>query len=115
MMTFRFWFESIIGFICLICILLLGAKGASSLLLFVLCPLFMRLMKIRKPDERERQLFYKTSNLTMGLAIIAIIIIHYLKDTEVNGHLIGANWLPLAITSIVFSHGLAGLIIFNTE
>lgn len=114
-MIFRFWFESIIGFICLVCILLFGAKGASILVIFALLPILMRIKKTKKPDERELQLFYKIGNLTMGLTIIAIIIIHYLQDTEVNGHLIGGNWMTLAITSILIAHGLAGLIIFNKQ
>ena len=114
-MIFRFWFESIIGFICLVCILLFGSKGASSLVIFALLPILMRIKKTKKPDERELQLFYKIGNLTMGLTIIAIIIIHYLQDTEVYGHLIGANWMTLAITSILIAHGLAGLIIFNKQ
>ena len=114
-MIFRFWFESIIGIICLVCILVLGAKGASSLALFVLLPVIMRIKKTKSPDERELQLFYKTGNLTLFLSIIAIFVIHYLKDTLINGHLIGANWMTLAITSIVMAHGLSGLIIFKKQ
>lgn len=114
-MMFRFWFESIIGVICLVCILVFGAKGTASLALIALCPIIMRIKKIKYPDEREIHLFYKSGNLTMGLTIIAIIIIYYFQDTIVNGHLIAENWMFLAITSIFFAHGLAGLIIFKTK
>jgi hypothetical protein len=114
-MIFRFWFESIFGFICLICILLLGAKGASSLVIFVLLPILMRIKKTKQPDERELQLFYKIGNLTMGLTILALIIIHTLQNTEINGHVIGTNWMTLAIASTMLAHGLAGLIIFKRQ
>jgi hypothetical protein len=114
-MIFRFWFASIFGFIFLVSILLFGAKGAISFVLLPLCPLIMRIKKIKYPDERELHLFYKTGNLTLGLAIIAIIIIHHFQDALVNGHLIGDNWMYLTIISIFFAHGLAGLIIFKTQ
>ena len=114
-MIFRFWFESVIGFVCLLCIILFGAKGASSLAIFVMLPIIMRIKKTEKPDERELQLFSKTGNLTMGLTIIAIVIIRYFQDTMVNGQLIGSNWITLAIASIMLAHGLAGIIIFNKQ
>ena len=114
-MIFRFWFESIYGFICLGCILLFGAKGTSSFILLVLCPLIMRIKKIKKPDERELLLFYKTGNLTMGIAIIVILIIHHFQGAVVNGHLIGDNWMTLVFSSLFFAHGLAGLIIFKRQ
>ena len=112
---FRFWFESIFGFICFVSIILFGAKGASIIVLLPLCPLIMRIKKIKYPDERELHLFYKTGNLTLGLSIITIIIIQHFQDTLVNGHLISDNWMTLVVSSLFLAHGLAGLIIFKTQ
>jgi hypothetical protein len=111
----RFWLESIFGLIFLVSILLFGAKGALSIVLLPLCPLIMRIKKIKYPDERELHLFYKTGNLTFGLALALILIIHHFQSAVVNGHQIGDNWMYLSITSIFFAHGLAGLIIFKRQ
>ena len=51
-MIIRFMFESVVGLICLVSILFLGAKGTPTLVLFAFLPVIMRLRKI-SPDERE--------------------------------------------------------------
>ncbi|MBN2601248.1 MAG: hypothetical protein JXR87_04590 [Candidatus Marinimicrobia bacterium] len=114
-MIFRFWFESIVGMFCIICILVFGQAGATSFALFALLPIILRIRKITKPDERESQLFYKAGNLSLALAIIAIVLISYFSSVIVNGHIIGDNWMFLSITSILMFHGVAGLIVFYKE
>ncbi|MBU0711430.1 hypothetical protein KJ762_02795 [bacterium] len=112
-MIFRFWFESIVGLFCIICMLLFGQAGAASFALFALLPVIMRIRKMTKPDERELQLFYKAGNLSIALVIITIYLISHFSGVAINGHAIGDNWMFLSITSILMFHGIAGLIVFR--
>lgn len=112
-MTARFWFESIVGLICMIGILLFGKAGFVCFVLFALLPLVTRLCKGNKPDERELQLFYKAGNLSLALTIIVILLISRLSNVVINDHSIGDNWMLLSVTSIIMFHGIAGLIVFH--
>jgi hypothetical protein len=111
-MIARFILELLIGLITFIFILLLGAKGYVFLALLVIIPFYMRLRKIRI-DEREYLLFYKAGNLSFGLTIISLVLIDYFSYVYVNSNLIGDHWMPLSIASILFMHGLAGLLYFK--
>ena len=112
---FRFWFESIVGLLCIICMLVFGQAGAASFALFALLPIIMRVRKFKKPDEREVYLFFKAGNLSLALGIIAIYLISRLSGVIINGHTIGDNWMFLSITSILMFHGIAGLVVFKKE
>lgn len=112
-MITRFWFESIVGLVCIIGILLFGKAGFVCFALFALLPVVTRLSKSNKPDERELQLFYKTGNLSLALTIIVIYLISRLSDIVVNGPRIGDNWMLFSVTSIIMFHGIAGLIVFH--
>ncbi|MFZ0392110.1 MAG: hypothetical protein WAN36_16735 [Calditrichia bacterium] len=113
-MITRFLFESFVGITALTCILLFGSVGISSLALFALLPLISRSRKTR-PDEREYQLFYQTGNLTMGLMVLGLVLIHFLSKVSINGHLIGNFWMPLSIAFMLLAHGAAGTFIFRTR
>ncbi len=114
-MNFRFWFESIVGFCCIICILLFGQAGSASIALFALLPVIMRIRKTKNLDERELLLFYKAGNLSIAFFILAICLISFLSKVVINGHAIGASWMFLSITSILMFHGIAGLVVFKRE
>lgn len=113
-MTGRYLIETIVGGIALLGILFLGEAGTAFLALLAITPLYMRWQKI-KPDELELQLFYKTGNWTMAAMVLALILIDRFFNQSVNGHLISENWMPLAISAIIFLHGLIGLTIWKTE
>ena len=112
-MRLRFAFESLVGLIGLAAVLLLGDVGGVFLVLFVLFPVIARAGRTHKPDERELQLFYQTSNFTLILIFIALVLIYVASDLTINGHQIGENWYLLSISSILFIHGLIGLIVFR--
>ncbi len=111
-MIFRFLFEFLVGFICLLSVLVFGIVGMTVLSLYALLPLLISKIT-KKPDERETQLFYKAGNLSMGLMILVILLIYYFSGIKINGHLIGNHWMELSISSAIFTHGLAGLIVFK--
>lgn len=67
----------------------------------------------KKMDERESQLFNKVGNVTAALTLISCIVIYYSSDIEVNGLIIGKNWLILTIFSFLIVHGASGIVIFN--
>ncbi len=113
-MNLRFIFESVVGTICFVLILFFGNKGESAFVLFILLPFLMRIKKI-KPDERERQLFYKLGNLTMGFTIITLIAVNYLSDFTINGNNLDNYWMTLSIAGIILMHGIGGLIIFKIQ
>ncbi len=112
-MRARFAFESLVGLIGLVAVLLLGKIGGVFMVLFVLFPVIVRLNKAQKPDERELQLFYQTSNFTLILIFMALLLIYVGSDLTINGHQIGDNWYLLSISSILFVHGLIGLVVFR--
>ena len=112
-MRTRFAFESLVGLIGILAVLFLGAVGGVFMVLFVLFPVVVRLSKAHKPDERELQLFYQTSNFTLVLIFIALVLIYVASDLTITGHQIGDNWYLLSISSILFFHGLIGLIVFK--
>ncbi len=112
-MKIRFAFESLVGLIGLIAVLLLGEVGGIFLVLFAFFPAIVRLNKANKPDERELQLFYQASNFTLILIFIALVLIYVLSGVTLNGHQIGDNWYLLSVSSILFTHGLIGLVVFR--
>jgi len=112
-MKVRFVFESFVGLIGLIAVLLLGKGGGVFMVLFVLFPVIVRLNKAHKPDERELQLFYRTSNFTLILIFMALMLIYVASGVTINGHTVGDNWYPLSIASILFIHGLIGMVVFR--
>ncbi len=114
-MIFRFYFQVIVGAICLIGILLFGEKGISLLAIFALLPLIMRLRKTPKLDERELQLFYKIGNITLGITILLLVAIDLLSDTVIYGMKVGDFWMELSVSAILFFQGLVGLIIFKLQ
>lgn len=112
-MKARFAFESLVGLIGLVTVLLLGDLGGVFLVLFVFFPVIVRLNKAHKPDERELQLFYQASNFTLILIFVALVLIYVASGVTINGHQIGDNWYLLSISSILFVHGLIGLVVFR--
>lgn len=108
----RFLFESIIGAICLLAVLFFGTVGFIAFALLALLPMVARNYQ---PDERELQLFYKTGNLTMGLSMVGIYLVYLFSGISINGHLIGNNWMPLCITTLILIHGISGLVLFRSE
>lgn len=112
-MRARFIFESLVGLIGLIAVLLLGPVGGVFMVLFVFFPVIVRLSKANKPDERELLLFYQTSNLTLILIFVALVLIYVASGIMINGNLVGDNWYLLSIASILFIHGLIGFIVFR--
>ncbi len=114
-MLFRFYFQVIVSLICVIGLFLFGEKGISLIALFALLPILMRIKKVPKLDEREQQLFYKIGNLTLGISILFVVLINYLSDLVINGIQVGDNWMILIILSMIFTQGLAGIIVFKTQ
>ena len=112
-MKTRFAYESLVGLIGLITVLLFGEVGGVSLVLFALFPVIVRLKKAHKPDERELLLFYQTSNFTLILIFMALVLIYVASGVRINGNMIGDNWYLLSISSILFIHGLIGLVVFK--
>lgn len=112
-MKARFAYESLVGLIGLIAVLLLGDGGGVSLVLFVFYPVIVRMNKADKPDERELLLFYQTSNFTLILIFVALVLIYVFSGLTINGHTVGDSWYLLSISSILFIHGLIGLAVFK--
>ncbi len=114
-MLFRFYFQVVVSLICVTGIFLFGEKGIALIALFALLPVLMRAKKVQKLDEREQQLFYKIGNLTLGISILFVVLINYLSEIVINGVRVGDHWMILTILSMVFTQGLAGLIVFKTQ
>ncbi len=114
-MLFRFYFQVAVSLICIAGIILLGEKGTVLIALFALLPVLMRVKKVKRLDERELQLFYKIGNLSLGLSILLIVIIYYLSDVNLNGIRIGDYWMMFTILGIIFTQGMAGIVVFKTE
>jgi len=112
-MRLRFAYESLVGFIGLIAVLLLGDVGGVSLVLFAFFPVIVRMNKGDNPDERELLLFYKTSNFTLILIFVSLVLIYVFSGLTINGHAVGDSWYLLSISSILFIHGLIGLAVFK--
>lgn len=113
-MLLRYYFETIVGIICLVLILILGSKGIVSLALFALLPIIMRSRKT-KIDERELHLFYKAGNITMGGNILFLYLIFRFSSSIINGNIVGDNWFYLAVTATLFVHGAVGLFLYKTQ
>ena len=112
-MNFRFIIEFLLGAICFTAVILFGDYGYYSFALWLL--LLVTHGKKHKLDEREKQLFYKVGNLTFGLTIMVLWIIFNLSHDTINGNLVVNYWYWLSISGIMFTHGIAGLIIFRTN
>ncbi|MEZ7892605.1 MAG: hypothetical protein QMC67_12730 [Candidatus Wallbacteria bacterium] len=105
----QFWYELIVGTITLGAVLKFGSAGASAFALMAFLPLILRQSKA---DEREYYLFYKTGNYTMGLFILALVLINQIQFYT-DSSLIEKNWLHFSIVSFLMIHGLTGIVIFN--
>lgn len=105
----RFAYELFVGIILLIAVSLFGVIGFAAFALFAAHPFIGK----KKADERESQLFNKVGNYTAGASLMACVIIFYFSDLELNGQLIGKNWLGLVVSAFLISHGASGLIIFK--
>jgi len=112
-MRARFAFESLVGLIGLVAVLLLGKVGGVFMVLFVFFPVIVRLNKAHRPDERELQLFYQASNFTLILIFMALVLIYVASGVTINGNTVGDNWYLLSISSILFVHGMIGLVVFR--
>lgn len=112
-MRARFAYEGFVGLIGLIAVLLFGDVGGVSLVLFVFFPVIVRMKKADNPDENELLLFYKTSNFTLILIFVALVLIYVFSDLTINGHMVGESWYLLSISSILFIHGMMGLAVFK--
>lgn len=112
-MRARFAYESLVGLIGLIAVLIFGDVGGVSLVLFVFFPVIVRMKKADNPDESELLLFYKTSNFTVILIFVALVLIYVFSGLTINGHMVGDSWYLLSISSILFIHGLIGVTVFK--
>jgi len=108
-MTKRFTYELMVGLLGLIAIYFFAEKGLAVLALLAAHPFIGK----KKADEREKQLFYKTGNLTAAITLLFCVLIYFASGISLNGFDIGANWLILAVFSFLIAHGLSGLVIFS--
>lgn len=72
-MAFRFWYELGFGVIALISIIIFGPKGMVAIVPIAFLPIIMRVKKI-KADEREKQLFFKSTQYIINGMVLIIII-----------------------------------------
>ena len=112
-MIATFSFEFAVGLLCIIATLFLGQAGMAVFALYALLPLVARKFRPAGPDERELQLFYRTGNITMALIVVAILCIYFASGININGNLVGEHWHFLSIASVLFLHGLSGLLVFR--
>lgn len=82
-MVFRFWYELITGLLTLCSILIFGEQGIKAILLLALLPLIYRLRKI-KPDERETQLFYKSTQYIVNIIVIVILVSVFILGIKIS-------------------------------
>ena len=105
----RFIYELIVGIIGITAVFLFGNAGFAVLVLLIIHPFIGK----KKMDERESQLFNKVGNATAAITLISCIVIYYSSNIEVNGFIIGKNWLILAVFSFIIAHGASGIVIFH--
>ncbi len=108
-MNIRFTFEAVIGALSILAVIYFGSIGIGFI---VLLPVVIKLTEC-KLDEREKILFYRVGNLTFGLTVMGLAVINELSNYTVNGNQIIQHWYFLSIATILFIHGLSGLIIFK--
>ncbi|HQJ47131.1 MAG TPA: hypothetical protein PK195_10830 [Ignavibacteriaceae bacterium] len=72
-MLLRYWYEFITGVLILLAVLIFGSKGLTALAILAFLPIIMRIKKI-KPDEREKQLFFRSTQLIINIIVFSIII-----------------------------------------
>jgi hypothetical protein len=105
----RFYFEIIVGIICLVAVIIAGKAGFAVFALFALYPLVAK----KKADEREYQLFYKTGNVTLSICFLICVAIYLFQDVNINAGSIGELWLFLLCASYLIVHGIIGLVLFR--
>jgi len=102
-MYVRFGYETFVGLIGFISLLIFGEKGMSVMALIAFLPLIHWKKHF---DEREYQLFYKAGNYTFVTVYLGMLLIYFLFPSM--------NFIcALALVSLFF-HGLCGLIVFLT-
>lgn len=114
-MTIRFVYEGAVGFLTILLILLFGQKGGAAFALYAFLPLIMRIMKRRRPDERELCLFYRAGNISMGLTFVILVVVYFLARLQPLSDLAAANWLSLSVAAILLVHSVVGLLVFNSD
>lgn len=106
-MVLRFWYEFAFGVITLISVLIFGPKGMVAMVLIALIPIIMRVKKI-KTDEREKQLFFKSTQYIINGIVVLIIISVFvfgvklkdLSDINSNTLAIGATLFMIVVSTV---------------
>ncbi len=99
----RFIVELVIGIIIFSSVLIFKDKGIISATLITVLIFFRK----KNLDEREYQLFYKTGHFPLFILYIIMFVVFYFMPK--------ANYIAILAAALLFSQGLAGLIIFLRE
>ena len=113
-MKTQFIFETSIGFIGIIAVLLFGSYGGSILALLALQPF---LIKKHNLDEEEKILFKKVNINSLILFFALLLPMYVFFEQKINGNVIRDIWLFLVGYIFVLAHGIIGLkfFVFNKE
>ncbi len=99
-MLFRYWCEFIIGLLTLLAVLIFGSKGFAVIALLAFLPIIMRMKKI-KADEREKQLFFKSTQFIINIIVLLILISVFVFGLEIK-NLTNVDSNALVISAAIF-------------
>jgi len=103
MVSYNLYFaiEMGIGLITIMAAIVLGEVG--SVFFSLIAALY--LLKRKKPDEREIQLFLKANTFTLMIVYLSMFPVYFFLPS--------VNWLMALACSFIFFHGLWGLLMFK--
>lgn len=93
--------EMIVGLITIMAAIVLGEVGWAFFSLFSV----LAFLKRKKPDEREIQLVLKANTFTFLTVYLSMFPVYFFLPS--------VNWLMALACSLIFFHGLWGLLMFK--
>jgi hypothetical protein len=113
----RFIIEAAIGALCMLLTSYLGNRGflVCLVLSFVFIIVNRKHFDLKRFDERERLLFYKTGNYTVISAFICTALFNLLSNSIVHGNILSTYWYQMLYGVFYFSHGITGFVVFLRE
>jgi hypothetical protein len=97
----RYGFEIGVGLVTLLTVLVAGEAGFAVSSLFMITAF----IKLKKPDERERQLFHRANTLTLAAVYLSMFPVYFFFPAF--------NWLIALFCSFIFFHGLCNLLMYK--
>jgi hypothetical protein len=110
-MKTRFIFETIIGVIGILALIMFGSKGGSVTVLIVLFPFITK----KKFDDEDKILFKKVNMYTLVPFSILLAAMFVFFNQQINGYAIRDLCVWLFGFFFLLSHGIMGIMFFMNK